>query len=263
MDSEIAQLKKEIEQLKEENRVLKIHNEISDRRIEEIRDERNKTVKKWEEMATKLRSRYVPDIEEYQETLVVKIDEDTENYYITFSCSNNPKMKDKKTSKDGKTFYIKNIPSAEFFISHAWNVYKYLYNKGAKKISSKKYSIPKIYCGCTLSEKDFIYEIRSRFEYLKDTFGWHSQYDKIEDRYPQYVKEMKRYSEWNSEKGCLIFTISYNGKDYSYIDSDNEYDESDIDNENDVDDIDMKKRVDNCKFYKDMIEIHTNMKKTD
>lgn len=257
MESEIAQLKKEIEQLKEENRVLKIQVETKDFVYGHYKED----VKKWEEMATKLRSRYIPDIEEYQETLIVKIDEDAENYYLTFSCSNNPKMKDKKNSKNGKTFYIKNLPSAEFFISHAWNVYKYLDDKSAIKISSKKYSIPKSVM--IRSINDFIYEIRSRFEYLKDTFGWHSQYDKVEDRYSQYVKEMKRYPEWNSEKGCRIFTISYNGKDYSYVDSDNEYDESDIYNENNVDDIDMKKRVEDCKFYKDMIEMHTNMKKTD
>ena len=245
MNSEIEQLKKEIAQLKEENRVLKIKIETKDF----VYGEYKETAKRWEEIANKLRSRYVPDIEEYQETLIVKIDEDAENYYLTFSCSNNPKMKDKKNSKDGKTFYIKNLPSAEFFISYARSVYKYLEGKSAIKISSKKYSIPKSVL--TISTKNFIYEIRSRFEDLKDSFGWYSQYDKVENRFPPYVKQNEKDRLWNSEKGCLIYSLS--------CDCDN-IDESDSEREDE--DIYMKKRVEDCKFYKHMIEIQTNMKKT-
>lgn len=191
MESEIAQLKNEIEELKKQNKQLTEEN------------------KKWEQMAIKLRSRYVPDIEEYQETLVVKIEEDADNFYVTFSCSNNPKLKDKKTSKDGKTFYIKNLPSAEFFLAFARPVYHYLYMEGARKISSKKYSIPKIRGKCKLTARSLIFSLRTFFEDLKDSTTWHSQYDKVEDRFPDYVESMKRTSNfWNSKEGYELLPIS-------------------------------------------------------
>lgn len=205
MESEITQLKNEIEQLKKENEQLKEEN------------------KKWEQMAIKLRSRYVPDIEEYQETLVVKIEEDADNFYVTFSCSNNPKLKDKKTSKDGKTFYIKNLPSAEFFLAFARPVYRYLYNEGAKKISSKKYSIPKIRGKCKLTARLLIFSLRTNFEDLKDSTMWHSQYDKVEDRFPAYVESMKRTSNfWNSKEGYELSPISCDNI-LDIYDSDSEY----------------------------------------
>ena len=230
MESEIAQLKKEIEQLKEEN-------------------------KKWEQMAIKLRSRYVPDIEEYQETLVVKIDEDADNFYLTFSCSNNPKMKDKKNSKDGKTFYIKNLPSAEFFLAFARPVYRYLFNEGAKKISSKKYSIPKIRGKCKLTARSLIFSLRTHFEDLKDSTMWHSQYDKVEDRFPAYVESMKRTSNfWNSEEGYDLLPISCdNILDIYDSDSDSDSD-SDGDSEYKNYDDYIYYRVKESKEHIEMIE---------
>ena len=212
MNSEIAQLKKEIEQLKRENKELTEENK-----------QLKETTKKWEAMAIKLRSRYVPDIEECQETLIVKIDEDEEKFYLTFSCSNSPKMKDKKNSKDGKTFYIKNLPNAEFFISYARPVYRYLYNEGAKKISSKKYSIPKIRGKCKLTARSLIFSLRTNFEDLKDSTMWHSQYDKVEDRFPAYVESMKRTSNfWNSKEGYELSPISCDNI-LDIYDSDSEY----------------------------------------
>ena len=74
---------------------------------------------------------------------------------------------------------------------------------------------------------------------------------KLKIDFHHMLSKMKKNRLWNSEKGCLIYSLS--------CDCDN-IDESDSEREGE--DIYMKKRVEDCKFYKHMIEIQTNMKKT-
>ena len=89
MDSEIAQLKKQIEQLKKENEQLNEENE-------------------------KLKKRYVPENKNFQQCVIVKIDEDFRNIIIKLSCSDNPRMNDKK-DVDGEIVYAKNLPNGDYF----------------------------------------------------------------------------------------------------------------------------------------------------
>ena len=114
MESEIAQLKNEIEQLKKVNEQLTSENK-----------ELNADVNYWKKVIkeygaeiktemTRLRRRYVPENKNFKQCVIVKIDEDSDIIIIKLSCSDNPRMNDKK-DVDGKTIYARNLPNAQYF----------------------------------------------------------------------------------------------------------------------------------------------------
>ena len=145
MESEIAKLKKENEELKE--------------------------------MILKMRSRYVPDEEDTQETLMVKIEENTDDYIVRIKCIGNP-MWDKKDIED-EIYYIKGLPCASVLQYYASeDLYDIIHQYEGYVYSSSKFIVPKSSC----DRDDLMNDITNMLHKAKFELGWCSKhYRKYED----------------------------------------------------------------------------------
>ena len=144
MESEIEQLKNEIEQLKKENE--------------------------------KLKNRYIPDEEDTQETLMIKIDENTDDYIVRIKCIGNP-MWGKKDVED-EIYYYKGLPCAS--VLH-YNIRDELedmidgYNGHMDmfKRTRSKFFIPKTSC----DREELMEDIYNVINETKNELGWYSEYE--------------------------------------------------------------------------------------
>ena len=145
MDSEIAKLKKENEELKE--------------------------------MILEMRSRYVPDEEDTQETLMVKIEENTDDYIVRIKCIGNP-MWGKKDVED-EIYYLKGLPCASVLQYYAnEDLYDLIHQYEGYVYSSSKFTIPKSSC----DRDDLMNDIINMLHKAKFELGWYSKYcSKYED----------------------------------------------------------------------------------
>lgn len=143
MESEIEQLKKEIEQLKKENEQLK--------------------------------RRYIPDEEDTQETLMIKIEETTDNYIARIKCIGNPMWGEKGV--EDEIYYFKGLPCASVLhytihdeledMIDGYNGHMVLFSN-----TKSKFIIPK--SSCDREElMDNIYDVISETIY---ELGWYSEY---------------------------------------------------------------------------------------
>ena len=144
MESEIAQLKKEIEQLKNENE--------------------------------KLKNRYVPDEEETQETLMIKIKENTDNYIVRIKCVEDP-MWGKRNVED-EIYYYKGLPCASVLHYKMCDkledmIYEYKGHMNLFVSTRSKFIIPKTSCDRGQLMEDIVGVINE----TKDELGWYSEYD--------------------------------------------------------------------------------------
>lgn len=162
MESEIAQLKKEIEQLKKEN--------------------------------NKLRCRYVPDEEDTQETFVVEIEEDSDDYIVKTECIGKPMwgIWDEKDNDD-KIYYLKALPSASVFQHYALNKFFDLIVKydGCVKPLCHKFIIPKSSC----DRKQLMDDIVDGLFETRNELGWYSKYGCNEDDSEDDTTDSEEYED--------------------------------------------------------------------
>ena len=144
MESEIAQLKKEIEQLKKENE--------------------------------KLKNRYIPDEEDTQETLMIKIEENTDNYIVRIKCIEDP-MWGKKNVED-EIYYYKGLPCASVLHYKMCDELKYMIYEYEGQLdlflsTRSKFIIPKSSC----DREHLMNDILDVIDETKYELGWYSEYE--------------------------------------------------------------------------------------
>ena len=139
MESEIAQLKKENEQLKE--------------------------------LILEMRSRYVPDEEDTQETLMVKIEENTDDYIVRIKCIGKP-MWGKKDVKN-EIYYLKGLPCASVLQHYASeDLYDIIHQYEGYVYSSSKFIVPKSSC----DRYDLTADITNMLYKAQFELGWCSKH---------------------------------------------------------------------------------------
>ena len=144
MESEIEQLKNEIEQLKKENE--------------------------------KLKNRYIPDEEETQETLMIKIKENTDNYIVRIKCIGKPMWG--KRSVEDEIYYYKGIPCASVLHYKMHDVLEDMidgYNGHMVLFVStrSKFIIPKTSC----DREELMDNINDVLNETINELGWYSEYE--------------------------------------------------------------------------------------
>lgn len=144
MESEIEQLKNEIEQLKKENE--------------------------------KLKNRYIPDEEDTQETLMIKIDENTDDYIVRIKCIGDP-MWGKKSVED-EIYYYKGLPCASVLHYKIHDdledmIYGYEGHMVLFLSTRSKFIIPKTSCDRGQLMEDIVDVINE----TRDELGWYSEYE--------------------------------------------------------------------------------------
>lgn len=144
MESEIEQLKNEIEQLKKENE--------------------------------KLKNRYIPDEEETQETLMIKIKETTDDYIVRIKCIGAP-MWGKKDVED-EIYYFKALPCASVLHYNIHDeledlIYRYEGQLDLFVSTRSKFIIPKSSC----DREELMDNIIDIIIKVKCELGWYSEYE--------------------------------------------------------------------------------------
>lgn len=144
MESEIEQLKNEIEQLKKENEILK--------------------------------NRYIPDEEDTQETLMIKIEDDSDNYIVRIKCIEDP-MWGKKDVED-EIYYLKGIPCASVLHYKIHDeledlIYEYEGQLDLFVSTRSKFIIPKSSC----DREELMDNIIDIIIKVKCELGWYSEYE--------------------------------------------------------------------------------------
>ena len=148
MESEIAQLKKENEELKE--------------------------------LILKMRSRYVPDEEDTQETLIVKFEENTDYYIVRIKCIGKP-MWDKKNIKD-EIYYLKGLPCASVLQYYASeDLYDVIHQYEGYVYSSSKFIVPKSSC----DRYNLIADITNMLYKAQFELGWCSKHYRKYEEYDE------------------------------------------------------------------------------
>ena len=156
MESEFEQLKKEIEQLKKENE--------------------------------KLKRRYIPDEEETQETLMIKIKETTDNYIVRIKCIEDPMWG--KKDVEGEIYYLKALPCASVLHYNMHDeledlIYEYEGQLDLFVSTRSKFIIPKSSC----DREQLMGDIIDIIIETKCELGWYSEY------------------EYNVEINCLFYFV--------------------------------------------------------
>lgn len=147
MESEIEQLKKEIEQLKEENEQLK--------------------------------RRYVPDEKDTQETLMIKIKENTDNYIVRIKCIGEPMGNEENVEDvEHEIHYYKGIPCASVLHYKMRDeledmIYEYEGHMDLFKRTRSKFIIPKSSC----DREELMDNIIEIIITVKCELGWYSEYE--------------------------------------------------------------------------------------
>ena len=123
-----------------------------------------------------LRNRYVPDEEDTQETLMIKIDENTDNYIVRIKCIGDP-MWGKKYVED-EIYYLKGLPCASVLHYKMHDVLEdmidgYEGNMDLFLSTRSKFFIPKTSCDRGQLMEDIV---DIMFE-TRDELGWHSEYE--------------------------------------------------------------------------------------